>query len=107
MTARIVEIQRLLKPTAGFYLHCDPTASHYLKMVTDSVFLPLGGDFKSELIWKRSAAHGCGSCFNNVHDVILYYSKSTKPKWNPQYLPHSAKYIKSITRKRTNEATTN
>jgi DNA modification methylase len=95
MTARIVEIQRILKPTGSFYLHCDPTASHYLKLITDSVFLPLGGDFRSELIWKRAAAHGGAGSFNNIHDVLFYYSKSMNPTWNPQCMPHSESYKKS------------
>ena len=51
MTLRIAEIQRVLKPTGSFYLHCDPTASHYIKLVLDGIFVPNGGDFHNEIIW--------------------------------------------------------
>ncbi|MEN9461316.1 MAG: hypothetical protein RIS84_1336, partial [Pseudomonadota bacterium] len=51
MTLRIAEIHRVLKPTGSFYFHCDPTASHYLKLVIDAVFCPKGGDFRNEIIW--------------------------------------------------------
>ncbi len=57
MTQRIVEIHRVLKPTGSFYLHCDPTASHYLKLVLDAVFCGQGGDFLNEIVWKRTTAH--------------------------------------------------
>ena len=57
MTQRVNEIQRVLKPTGSFYLHCDPTASHYLKLLLDGVFCARGGDFKAEISWKRSSAH--------------------------------------------------
>ena len=57
MTLKIVEIRRILKPTGSFYLHCDPTASHYLKLVLDAVFCGQGGDFMNEVIWKRSPLH--------------------------------------------------
>ncbi len=57
MTLRIVEIHRALKPTGSFYLHCDPTASHYLKLVLDAIFCREGGDYQNEIIWKRTSAH--------------------------------------------------
>jgi DNA modification methylase len=57
MTLRIVEIHRVLKSTGSFYLHCDPTASHYLKIILDAVFCGQGGDFKNEIIWKRTTSH--------------------------------------------------
>ena len=56
LTQRITEIFRILKPTGSFYLHCDPTASHYLKIVLDAIFVANGGDFKNEIIWKRTTA---------------------------------------------------
>lgn len=95
MTQRMAEIYRLLKPSGSFYLHCDPTASHYLKVVADSLFCDRGGDFRSEIIWKRAASHGGATSFHNIHDVLLYYSKGTKPKWHPQYAPLSESYVKS------------
>ena len=55
MAARLIELHRVLKPTGSLYLHCDPSASHYLKIILDSVFAP--GSFRNEIIWKRSHAH--------------------------------------------------
>ena len=57
MTLRVVEIHRVLKPTGSFYLHCDSTVSHYLKLVLDGIFCPQGGDFINEIVWKRTNAH--------------------------------------------------
>ena len=78
LTQRITEIYRVLKPTGSFYLHCDPTASHYLKLVLDSVFLPQGGDYKNEIIWRRTGSHNSGKSFGPIHDVIFFYTKSVK-----------------------------
>ena len=61
MTLRIVEIHRVLKPTGSFYLHCDPTASHYLKLVLDAVFCGQGGEYVNEVIWQRQNSKGLGS----------------------------------------------
>ncbi|MBA4048382.1 MAG: site-specific DNA-methyltransferase [Sphingomonas sp.] len=97
MTQRIVEIHRVLKPTGSFYLHCDPTASHYLKLVCDAVFCGQGGDFRNEIIWKRSDAKGDagqGSThFGRVNDVILFYSKSKETIWNPLYAKLDEGYV--------------
>ena len=93
MAQRIVELHRVLKPTGSIYLHCDPTASHYLKMLMDSVFG--SGSFRREIIWQRSQSHGGASNFNAVHDTIFYYSKTASPVWNPQYQPHDPNYIQS------------
>ena len=76
MTLRIVEIHRVLKPTGSFYLHCDPTASHYLKLVLDAVFCGQGGDFRNEIIWKRrvgmsSAVHSSNR-FGIITDNIFF-----------------------------------
>ena len=80
MTLRIIEIRRVLKPTGTFYLHCDPTASHYLKLVCDSVFCAdgNGGDFRNELIWAYDTAGRGTKDFNRKHDVIFRYVKSKK-----------------------------
>lgn len=94
MTARIVEIHRLLKPMGSFYLHCDPTASHYLKMAIDSVFLPSGGDFLNEIIWKRTSAHVNPKRWGPVHDVLLFYAKSDKHFWNVVYQEYDQNYLK-------------
>ena len=97
MTLRIVEIHRVLKPTGSFYLHCDPTASHYLKLVCDAVFCGQGGDFLSEISWKRSSAHNDAKQGRqqpgNVRDVIFLYVKSKSWLWNWQFTPYSREYI--------------
>ena len=73
MAPRLVELQRVLKPTGSLYLHCDPTASHYLKMLLDAVFGP--ANFRNEIIWRRTGAHGAQRSFGPIHDTILFYSK--------------------------------
>ena len=82
MTLRIVEIHRALKPTGTFYLHCDPTASHYLKLLIDSIFVPQGGDYLNELIWCYSQGGRSKSWFPRKHDVIFWYAKGTTWKFN-------------------------
>ena len=105
MTLRIVEIHRVLKPTGSFYLHCDPTASHYLKLVLDAVFCGQGGDFGNEIIWQRQNAKGLAfTRFARNHDVILRYTKSLQWIWNPQYIEHNEKYVDGFYR--FNEADT-
>ncbi len=84
MSARLVELYRVLKPTGSLYLHCDPTASHYLKIVLDSVFGPT--NFRSEVVWRRTSAHDLGAKqWPAVHDVILMYSKSDRWTWKRTY----------------------
>lgn len=78
MTLRITEIQRVLKPTGSFYLHCDPTASHYLKLVCDTIFEPLGGEFQNEFIWYYSGGGASKERWAKKHDVLLFYTKSNK-----------------------------
>jgi len=93
MANRLAELHRVLKSSGSLYLHCDPTASHYLKIVLDTIF---GADnFRSEIIWKRSAAHGGTVSYNDIHDVILYYSKSDNPTWNSPRAPFDQSYIDS------------
>ena len=99
MTLRITEIRRVLKSTGSFYLHCDPTSSHYLKLLLDSIFVAGGGEFQNEIIWKRYGAHndvGQGSHhFGRVHDVILFYTKKVaeRPVWNQVFTPLDKDYI--------------
>ena len=76
MAARLVELHRVLKPTGSLYLHCDPTASHYLKILLDTVFSPK--QFRNEIIWRRTGAHGPRRIFGPIHDTILFYSKSDR-----------------------------
>lgn len=100
MAARLVELHRVLKPTGSLFLHCDPTASHYLKLVLDSIFGPK--NFRNEIVWRRYGAHndvGQGSKhFGRVHDVIFFYAKSDNLYWKQLFRPLSAQYIKSTYR---------
>lgn len=96
MTLRIAEIHRILKPTGSFYLHCDPTASHYLKLVLDAVFCPNGGNFRNEIIWKRTSSHNRAKRWGSVHDVIFYYAKSDDVTWNRVLQPLDQHYISSF-----------
>ena len=77
MSLRITEIQRVLKLSGSFYLHCDPTASHYLKLVCDAVFCPQGGNFLNEIIWSYRTGGVGKHWFSRKHDVLLLYSKKT------------------------------
>jgi DNA modification methylase len=85
MAPRLVELHGVLKPTGSLYLHCDPTMSHYLKILLDSIFG--AARFRSEVIWKRSSAHSSGNKYGPVHDVIFFYTKSEKYTWNKTYQP--------------------
>ena len=93
MTLRVAEIHRVLKPTGSFYLHCDPTASHYLKIIIDAIFCSQGGDFKNEITWKRTSGHSDSGKYGSVHDVIFYYTKSLKITWNQVYQKYEQNYI--------------
>ena len=92
MAIRLIELHRVLKPTGSLYLHCDPTASHYLKLLLDGVF---GADkYKSEIVWKRTSAHANSTRnFAGVHDIILLYSKSSSPTYNEGFTSYSDAYI--------------
>ena len=93
MAPRLIELHRVLKPTGSLYLHCDPTASHYLKILLDAVFG--AQNFRSEVIWKRTGSHNDAKRFGSVHDCILYYAKAERPIWNPQYQSHDPNYIRT------------
>lgn len=92
MAPRLVELRRCLKPTGSIYLHCDPTASHYLKILMDAIFNPQ--NFRSEIVWKRYGSHNdARRNYASVHDIILYYCKSRECAFNPQYGEHDAEYL--------------
>jgi site-specific DNA-methyltransferase (adenine-specific) len=91
MAVRLVELHRVLKPTGSIYLHCDPTASHYLKVLMDAV---LGFEnYQNEVIWKRTSAHSSAKRFGPVHDTILFYSKGSDFHWNKLYQAYDQTYI--------------
>jgi site-specific DNA-methyltransferase (adenine-specific) len=93
MAVRLVELHRVLKPTGSLYLHCDPTASHYLKVVLDTIFG--AQNFQNEIIWKRTSAHSSAKRYGPVHDLMLFYSKSPSFCWVQQYEPFSDAYLTS------------
>jgi DNA modification methylase len=97
MTARLVELHRVLKSTGSLYLHCDPTASHYLKVMLDAIFGPT--QFGSEIVWKRTTAHSDTSqgrkLHGHIHDVVLMYNKGEAWTWNPMFTPYDQSYIDS------------
>jgi site-specific DNA-methyltransferase (adenine-specific) len=97
MTVRLVELHRVLKSTGSLYLHCDPTASHYLKIILDTILGPQ--NFRNEIIWKRQSAHSDAKTkFPDVADIILFYVKSKEAKFCPQYGLHDPQYIENFYR---------
>ncbi len=95
MTVRLVELHRVLKPTGSLYLHCDPTASHYLKLIMDAIFGPQ--NFRNEVIWQRTSAHAnVLQKFGAVHDTLLFYTVSERFTWNQQYVPYDGEYLKTF-----------
>ncbi len=91
MRDRLVEMHRLLKPTGSLYLHCDPKASHYLKVMLDEVFGQ--ANFRSEITWLRTTTHNDAKRWSPNADVILYYGKSGDVTWNPVHAAHSVHYV--------------
>jgi DNA modification methylase len=92
MVQRLLHMKSILRPTGSIYLHCDPTASHYIKVMMDGIF---GHDnFRNEIIWKRTGAHGGSRRWGPVHDVILFYSKSDSYTWNRTFQEYDPTYLK-------------
>jgi site-specific DNA-methyltransferase (adenine-specific) len=92
MAVRLIELHRVLKPTGSLYLHCDPVASHYLKILLDGIFNPV--NFRNEIVWKRTFAHGNVSRrFGDITDTIFFYIKGPNFAWNQLYKTLSAEQI--------------
>jgi len=91
MTARLTELHRVLKSIGSLYLHCDPTASHYLKIVMDAIFGV--ENFRNEITWQRTGAHNDAKRWGRVSDTILFYSKTNNYLWNNLFLPYEDDYI--------------
>jgi DNA modification methylase len=90
MAPRLIELRRVLKPTGSIYLHCDPTASHYLKILMDAVFGPQM--FRNEIVWKRTSSHSAAKRWGDIHDTILFFTKGSSRTWNGVFVPHSEEY---------------
>ena len=93
MTARLVELRRVLKPSGSLYLHCDPTASHYLKIVLDAIFGVR--NYRNEIVWKRTSAHSDAKKWARVNDVVLYYVNCADATWNTQHASYDEEYVNS------------
>lgn len=96
MAPRLVELRRVLKPTGSIYLHCDPTASHYLKMLMDAVCGV--GNFRNEIIWQRTSSHNDSHKWASIHDTILFYSKTNQFQWNDVFVAHDPTYVQAFYR---------
>ncbi len=83
MVQRLLPMHGLLKSTGSIYLHCDPTASHYIKIMMDAIF---GHEnFRNEITWQRTESHNTADRYGNIADILLYYTKSSNATWNPQH----------------------
>jgi DNA modification methylase len=91
MVQRLLYMKSLLRPTGTIYLHCDPTASHYIKVMMDGIFGHQ--NFRNEIVWKRTFAHGAASRWGDVHDTILFYTASDKYTWNRVLQAHDESYV--------------
>ena len=96
MSVRLLEMERLLKPTGSIYLHCDPTAGHYIKLLLDTVF---GGDqFRNDIVWQRTSAHSSARRFGPNYDTLFFYSKTDNYTWREPRIPHDDAYVSSFYR---------
>lgn len=94
MAVRLIELHRVLKPTGSLYLHCDPTASHYLKILLDGIF---GAEnFKNEITWKRTSAHSDGGKYGRNTDIVLFFAKSKQWTWNQVFSSYDEKYVEGF-----------
>ena len=93
MAVRLLEMRRVLKPTGSIYLHCDPTVSHYLKLLMDAIFV--AKNFQNEILWKRFNFHADARRFGRVSDTVLFYSNSDSYTFNRQRVPFSNEYVTS------------
>jgi len=91
MAPRLVELHRVLKRTGSIYLHCDPTASHYLKVIMDAIF----GEryFRNEIVWRRTNAHSGVKRWASIHDILLFYTKGNTYTWNTVYMQYKPGYV--------------
>ena len=93
MTVRLIELYRVLKPTGSLYLHCDPTASHYIKLVLDSIF---GIEqYRNEIVWRNTGSHNSTRSFGSIHQIIHFYTKSSEYKFNVVRRPYMKGHVGS------------
>ncbi len=98
MAVRLLELRRVLRPTGSIYLHCDPTASHYLKLLMDAVFG--AANFRTDAVWKRTSAHNDGAQgrrqHGRIHDNLLFYTMGDEWTWNPTYTDYDDSYLRAF-----------
>ncbi len=93
---RLMEMHRVLRADGSLYLHCDPTASHYIKAMLDAIFGRK--NFRNEIVWKRTWAHNDPNRYGRISDSLFYYTKGDDYIWNRQYTPYSEDYIRKFFR---------
>lgn len=91
MVERLLLMKGILKPTGSIYLHCDPTASHYIKVMMDAIFRH--ENFRNEIIWRRTGAHGGAKRWGPIHDVILFYTRGETYTWNRVLEAYGSDYV--------------
>ena len=96
LVTRLLPMRRALKRTGSLYLHCDPTASHYIKILLDAVFGK--ENYRNEISWKRTSAHSSAKRWGSIHDVIFFYTKSNQFIWNEVYSDYDRKYVENTYR---------
>ncbi|HEX2794722.1 MAG TPA: site-specific DNA-methyltransferase, partial [Croceicoccus sp.] len=96
MVQRLLHMKSLLRPDGSIYLHCDPTASHYIKVMMDGIFGH--NNFRNEIVWKRTGSHGGSRRWGPVHDTILFYSASENYTWNRVFQDYDQKYLDNFYR---------
>lgn len=94
MVQRLLQMKIILKKTGSIYLHCDPEASHYIKVMMDGIFGHK--NFRNEIIWRRTGAHGRAKKWGPIHDVILFYSMSDSYTWNRTYQEYDSDYVENF-----------
>jgi site-specific DNA-methyltransferase (adenine-specific) len=100
-----MQMRVILKPTGSIFLHCDPTASHYLKVLMDGIFGH--ASFRNEIIWRRTGSHNSANRFGPIHDVILFYSRSDQYTWNDLTRPYMRGHVEKAFVKRDGKYFTN
>jgi DNA modification methylase len=96
MTQRLLHMKSILRPTGSIYLHCDPAASHYIKVMMDAIFGHR--NFRNEIIWKRTGSHGGSRRWGPVHDTILFYTASDHYTWNRVFQDYDPRYLENFYR---------
>lgn len=91
IAVRLIELHRALKSRGSLYLHCDPTASHYLKILLDAIFG--ARNFRNKIIWRRTGSNSAAKRFGPLHQTILYYAKSDKVYYYPVARPYTKGYV--------------